>query len=660
MTHTPPSLPYRALIGDEPIFRLRLMDRDGTFTVLDARDAKIRRLTETGAVFEGFPLDLQVTVTATEAENGSDWGISVQNGTDSLIEWVDFPLCPFPKLRENGGDGSLLIPYNEGLLVTDAARYGWIGSTVPEYPSQGWYPMFPYMMCSQFECYLSPAGSWYLGAHDEARSPKGIHMTHDADGVTLFFKHFSGGDFGGDYTMPYPVVLRSFRGDWHDGAEIYRRWFEAHLPHKAKKIRDNPALPAWYKKSPLVLSYCVRGVHDMDKMDPNALFPYENGLPYVDRIAERWNLRLMVLLMHWEGSAPWAPPYVWPPYGGEESFCRFADALHDRGHTLGVYCSGFGYSIQSNLVDSYNRQAEYDREGLRDAMCVSPGNTVERSRICTGQRSGYDLCLGADKAQTVLARAYGPLFRSPADYVQILDQNHGGSQYFCYARDHHHPPCPGAWMTDKMNTLLDSWNEAGGGKLFGCESAAAEAFLGQLLFSDNRFELNWSHGVPVPLYGYLYHEYLRNFMGNQVSCGLDTRTDTLRIRMAYSFAAGDAMTVVMRPDGELMTNWGNHDFSFAPDREKAFELASNLARFYREEATDALWCGRMLKPEPYECPSAHYDSGAGGCEIPHCLSTAWETDGGSIQIFVNHTDGDVSVTFRGETFTVPALSAVLR
>jgi hypothetical protein len=255
--------------------------------------------------------------------------------------------------------------------------------------------------------------------------------------------------------------------------------------------------------------------------------------------------------------------------------------------------------------------------------------------------------------------AYAPLFEAGIDYAQILDQNHGGGQYLCYSRDHGHPPMPGSWMTENMQKLLSDWNKAAPGMLFGCESAAAEPFLGNLLFSDNRFELNYHLGTPVPLYAYIYHEYLHNFMGNQVCCPLDVFSDTLRYRLAYSFVAGDCLTLVVNPEGELLPHWGSRD-GVNPDKEKTLKFIKNLLKLYKTKAKPYLLYGKMEKSLPVICSNACYSSCFGeDIFLPSVYSAAWSYQGKNVQILVNPTDTVQNITVGDKTFTVDALDALL-
>ena len=652
-----------------PIFALRLRDAKGNATVYSAKDATAATPTEDGAMYSGFGLQgLCVQVHLTEQKGSAAWRIGVKGlDAEHFVEWVDFPLVTLPALRENnenGDGGQILLPYNEGVLVSDNdhRQQTDFRHWEPEYPSLGCYPVFPNMISSQMMAYLWEDAGLYLGAHDAQRGVKGISFYPENGGTTMQMRLFCGVDFGQDFTMDYDIVWMAIDGRWESAAELYRDWFAQNLPPRAKKIKDNESLPAWYGECPLVVTYCVRGVHDMDEMSPNALFPYTNALPLLEQIKSRAEARLLVLLMHWEGTAPWAPPYVWPPYGGTENFTAFKDALHAKGDLLGVYCSGFGYTLKSNLVDDYDCTEACERDGLERGMCAGPDGKVAISRICTGQRKGYDICPASKVGRDILAEAYEPLFESGIDYAQILDQNHGGGQYFCYSRDHGHPPAPGAWMTSNMQKMLGEWNGMAGGMLLGCESAAAEPFVGNLLMSDNRFELNYHIGTPVPLYAYIYHEYLRNFMGNQVSCPFMGDQDTLGYRIGYSFAAGDLMTLVLTPDGRLMTNWGNHDFSRLPDKEKVLDLVANLCRFYREGAGKYLHAGRMIPALPVSCGQKEFFMAWYGrnCAIPSVYTTAWEAeDGTRAQILVNPGDTDKTVTVDGKEITVPARDAVM-
>ena len=293
-------------------------------------------------------------------------------------------------------------------------------------------------------------------------------------------------------------------------------------------------------------------------------------------------------------------------------------------------------------------------------MCAGPDGKVAISRICTGQRKGYDICPASEVGREILKEAYMPLFESGVDYSQILDQNHGGGQYFCYSEHHGHAPAPGPWMTTRMQDMLTDWNSAAGNMLFGSESAAGEPFIGNILFSDNRFELCWKIGKPVPMYAYIYHEFLRNFMGNQVAAPFPAYVDTFRHRMAYAFAAGDCLTLIMRPaDGGLFSDWGNHDLSNPPDRDKALNFAANLMRFYREQAKPYLYNGRMIRPLPFEVISAPEHTGCMRTFPPVC-STAWEAEDGSrAQILVNANEGPVTLNVNGNELIVPALDAVM-
>lgn len=654
-----------------PLFRVRLRDEAGQTHHYTAYEAGTRAETETGGQYCDFPApfeDLVVTVTLSEANGGVRWGITVNpNAKDAFVEWVDFPRVTLPGLAvedpEKGGE--MLLPYNEGILVSSNAQRECTDFRFwdPEYPSIGCYSLFPNMISSQMMAYLWKDAGLYMGFHDPDRSVKAMDFFRDGEGTTIQPRLFCGVELGEVFTTNYPVIWKATDGRWESAAEIYRGWFEEHLPLKARKVAGDASLPAWYEDSPLIVTYPVRGWHDTDVMDPNPLFPYTNALPVLDRIRSATESRLMVILMHWEGTAPWAPPFVWPPYGGVENFNQFKTALHDKKDMLGVYCSGFGYTTKSRLVDDYAPVDFYEENGLEAGMCAGPDGKVAISKICTAQRQGYDVCPASPVGRKLLDEAYAPLFEeSGLDYVQILDQNHGGGQYFCYAKDHGHPPAPGAWMTKSMQDMLGGWNEKAPTMLFGCESAAAEPFIGNLRFSDNRFELNYFTGRPVPLYAYLYHEYLRNFMGNQVCGDLRGEYETLCHRIGYSFAAGDCLTLVLSPDGRIQSYWGQRDLSDLPDEGKVLTFIRNLTRFYKEEGKPYLYAGKMIPALPVECAERNFigNWGTRPFSLPILHSTAWEAeDGRRAQILVNPEDFDVECRVGEATVTVPALSAKL-
>lgn len=638
------------LSGASPLFRMRMTAKDGTMREFDASSAGFVSVNNGEFVFDDLPVDVRVILRVESGEKLTV-RVSVENRCDAAVEWIiPFPIRIPALCGDGGAEGSeLLLPYNEGVVVSTLSK---IPDLSPEYPSLGSYMMFPNMLFAQTASYLfhsDEADYLTVSAYDKDRAPKEITVR----GGELVFKLFSGAGFGEDAVYDYPLVISCGKGSWHNAVEYYREFFENNLPPDVKKITENDSLPDWYTDDTLVLTYPVRGVHDMDKMDPNGFFPYTNALGAIDEAAKATEMRPLALLMHWEGTAPWAPPYVWPPYGGEKPFYEFRDELHKRGYMLGVYCSGFGYTEHSNLIEEYDNSEHIGRERLKAAMCAGADGVVLKSRICTGQRLGYDICPACEKGAEILNDAYSPLFASGIDYAQILDQNHGGGQYLCYSHNHGHPPVPGGWMTKNMQKLLRGWNERSPGMLLGCESAAAEPFIGELLMSDDRYELSTIMGRPVPLYAFLYHEYVKNFMGNQVCDPLPPTTDALAYRLAYSFAAGDVPTLVLTPEGGISPSWGTRDFSVTPDKKEIFAFLKTLAAARKNGLADHLDYGRMIPDPGVKCGTAPFGSG-----LPSVITTSWEYGGERITVLINPFTDDQTVSVGGKDIAVPARSVI--
>ncbi len=637
----------------QPIFSLRLRNELGEAFDYNSFDGKFQ-----DGLYVGIPNVKSVKVLMDESCREIKWRISVCPEEGFAVEYVDFPKLALPDLKaqdpKNGG--KVLLPLNEGVLIDDRElrESGLFRPMEPQYPSKGWYMVFPNMMSSQLMGYVWDDCGIYFGAHDKDRGVKGIDFVCSENGITLRMRLYSGCDIGEIFTTDYDLVWRETDGHWESMGEIYRDWFESALPPRAKKIIENENLPDWYKDFLLVIAYPVKGWFDSDKMVPNALYPYTNALPILDEIKELTNSRIMALLMHWEGTAPWSPPYVWPPFGDVDNFEKFKESLHKNDDLLGVYCSGFGYTLDSKLGE-YNREQEFNEKHLIDGMCAGPDGKVLNSTICNNLRTGYDICPASPVGREVVFDAYTPLFNSGVDYSQILDQNHGGGQYFCYSREHGHPFIPGKWMTENMQGVLSEWNDLGKGMLFGCESAAAEPFVGNLLLSDNRYELNYKAGAPVPLYSFIYHEYLHNFMGNQCSCPFAGLKGSLNYRIAYSFSIGDLLTLTMQPDGEFVYNWCARPTELRPDRKLVLKFISNLAKFYREKGGKYLCCGRMTIPEDFACETVTYWKNT--LHAVHC--TAWENGNEKVHILVNPDEFDRKVTLGGKEYTVPALNAIL-
>lgn len=576
-----------------------------------------------------------------------------------ILEWIDAPQIHVPK------EGSIFSPFGEGVIVTkpesrethDGIKYHPLG-----YPERGraYGGLYPGCCQMQFMAYYNDFGGVYFAAHDPRHGTKAVEYAYEENGCTRFsLQTFCSGVR--DYVSDFEYALGTFEGNWMDACEIYRDWMEP--PTK-------PTLPEWFEDSPVILIYPVRGRgDDRGTLEPNEYFPYSDAMPYVRKYAREFDSRVMPLLMHWEGTAPWAPPYVWPPFGGEDLLSEFRDNLHNEGHLLGVYCSGTAWTQTSSITD-YSREEKCRTEGLEKYMIRGPEGEIDAA-ICNGadkQRLGYDLCLAEEWSRRTIKNEIRELAEFKLDYAQFFDQNQGGAFHLCYSREHHHPNAPGAWQTDTMTSLLrecrDEIADAESDMLLGCEGAAAEPYINTLPFSDDRVIFTYGYGMPVPAYAYVFHEYVNNFMGNQVGIkyhmNLKESPENLLYRVAYAFNAGDLLSVVLKDSGKIHWGW-LLDWDYPePDQESVIKLIKNLNDL-RKRYPEFLRHGKMIKPlniilgEDYRLQMVNRVE-----YIKSFLESSWKSpDGLRAQIITNFQPREQRVEVAGKSLDLAPLNAVV-
>lgn len=660
-----------ATAGPRELFELNFREEEGRPVRLRSSDLPAPEFSAEGGVlqirYEGGEADrvkIRVTVALSDVSAESIWGVEIEHSREGYLEWIEFPRIVVPdNLGENGG--KILWPAFEGVLVEslEHREKSWIPYQELEYPNPGLCGYYPGVVAFQFLSHEHGGKVLYFGSHDFGHATKEIEYCRDAlsSGIRLIQKVYLDAAGAGTHSLEYPLVLSVFDGDWHAAADRYRSWAEE-MP-KVPRIAARSDLPDWIGDSPVVVTYAVTGQgHHGGKTEPNEYFPFIEALPVLERLGRELDSRLLVLLMHWEGTAPWSPPYVWPPLGGEAGLKDFACELHARGHLLGLYCSGTAWTNTTETGDgTYDCTAQFERENLIRHMCRGPAGEYS-SKICNGGglRYGYDMCPSTEFARETLGDETEKMAEAGVDYIQLLDQNLGGAAYQCYDASHGHPRGPGRWGALAMEGFLEQIRQRleDSGKeriLVGCEGGAAEPYLKDLPVNDLRFFWGFFAGRPVPAYSYLFHEYGCNFMGNQcgvIEMGLldsEANPENLALRIAHSFAAGDLLTLVLKDGGQIHWGWCTKWDVAPPTQAPHLAFVCHLNSWRRGVGKPFLCGGRMLRPLEFEGGEkviviAHIGR---PIQFRGVLSSSWQSpDGRRAHFFVNYLDRPQTVRVR--------------
>ena len=646
---------------ESPLFKLKLMDEKGEFTLLTSDEFEHDFSLESNQRkmnFENKKYNINVCASVTNTSDDTlTWGFNVDNNSQYYIDRIYYPCSTLPNdLAGEGGTAKLMLPCFEGEEIS---------KLFDEAGDEKTYPGFLNM---QFAAYYDTNAGLYAAMEDTTGIPKNIDFIKNKDGgIDLVLGEYPAIYPNTRYEIPYPIITRAFVGAWEECCDFYREFIETSGFVLPPKVKDNPRLPSWHKDSAVVTICPVRSIVGVDYFGPNEYQPYMNGLKYMLELSEDFDVPVMALLIGWEGTAPWAPPLMWPPYGGEEELKRYVDEMHKHGQYVGLYGSGINWTEQSHFVKECNFTDYRLKHGIDDILCRLPNGELSPEKVVVEVRTGYHMCPVCKGTKDMTLDQINGILSADIDYLQYFDQNLGARPDLCYAKDHGHPPLHGKWSTDAMQDLYksidDMIEEKGSDCILGAECAPSDYFLEHLPFNDHRFIWAMSQysftGARkvrcVPAFQYVFHEYCVNFMGNQcMFTGMypnDLNPDSHMMCLAYGFISGDLLTVVLKSGGEIHYNWGSKWTEPGPRQKPVKKFIKNLSDMRKNAGNKYLHFGKMIKADKlYDVPDYTLVTKEGEKVVyPSVMSSKWLAPDGEIaQILVNFTDTEKTVTISGD------------
>ena len=629
-----------------PLFKLEFMTDQHQFksvTALQAKTVSVKEQSDAAGRlvtidFKEFPdssLDARVTIRCPFDQSLTYWNLELTNHTTSWIANVQFPVIevPFDDLSRNESS-QMLWSFLDGVLTGPVGPNMGTGNTAWTRPRRNapaaWrtnnYP--GRLTTTQLMAHYNDLGGLYVACDDAEGLPKLIDPLMEDDGVTMGIGHYPGVRGPGQVKLPYNVVVGTFHGDWYTAAEIYRDWAEKQR-FCGKKLAQRSDCPAWLEKSPINITFPMRGQGDWDPpaaVNPEYT-PAVNALPYLDKLAAALECPLMPTVFNWEHAGPWVQPDAFPPVGGAESMKEFMAKSREKGWYPMIYGDGVRW-ITAQKNTKYDGMPYFHEHGgdksvahgWNDAVLKSTAGWRDQYWACTGTEGGRQMILGMTRGMAEL----GP------EIIQQFDQGCGPSA--CYASDHGHPPVPGPWMTTDFNRLLEEdarIAKAGNPRTtMSTEGAPPETYLPNFPIWDSRIEVS-----NCPLYSFLYHEHASGFQGSYAHRVSD---ETLRLSIARSLVTGYMLGFTLREKGLIEYDWDLLWARAIPDQATILDWAKRTNQFRAGIAKDYLIWGRMLRP--YRVNNVTKQDFGWGPE-PLIQSATWKAQDGRIgTVLANFTD----------------------
>ena len=595
----------------------------------------------------------------------SKWRISVKNNTSYGIRAIHYPVVHSPLiLGESAEDdyfvwarrgGELFPEPGQSLELSKPAFFlppAFTAHSRPEFRADGgrtWRPaQYPGPVASQLQAYYDGTAGLYLATYDGAGNVKHFGLVRLPDGLDVSIEHNYDERPGLSFDLPYDTVLGVFHGDWYAAADLYKQW-AVQQSWCARKTVERKELPGWLLEPRHTLEYECRG--DYQRVRGGYVFPpsdYPWGkfwpakkvIPLTREYASIFGTPVVAWYNGWEKIGnPCGPVDIFPPLEGTESLQAAMAEIRREGHIpfMCVWGLRWCYKRPSDGDDGW---ARFEREGRPLAALNDSG---EENRIIQGNMESVfvPVCIGSDRTQ----RRWKDWFRKLMDLGAValeFDLQLGGYPPVCYSDKHGHPPGYGPWMHQKMLAFLREIQRM-------AHTRDREAILSvedvcETWIQSNDLMLTRPYHLGrIPLFNYLYHEYIP-FLGGDGRNEL-AHPETELMQQAANFISGNQSWLMV----------GINDYDFGANRNyPIFSLLRNILRAQRTYAHPYLVFGRMLKPVQVKTATVKVERWLPPgkevleppkVDVPAVMSSVWQSpEGKTGYVLVNWTGSQENVT----------------
>jgi len=627
----------------------------------DARDGSVRitkagNLQQISVSFKGLGPsgDISVTITGRLMEDKpfATWSMKIDNPGKLKIATGRFPEVSAVPAFGSPDDDFIVGPALPGVMIENPAK-NW----KDDY-SLAW--TFPGDQSAQFFSYQDADGGIYMASMDTSGYNRVLRISKNGNQRYVLSQEYRIPEMVAPmWETPYEVVLGVTSGTWQQTADIYKEWaVQQRWCEKTLAQRDDIA--GFWKEGPCIHTCELRTYDGKSRLINGSYYP--ELLPHMIKVREMVDGPVLPMLPGWENHRRWTAGEYFPVFDHENAKTTL-DLLRKENFHPFFFLSGMYYTFRNEGRDSsrvngwenYTGSFVVGNDGKYKVSVLD-----ESSRESVWKRHSYEFCPAAKQTKEFFRSVIDNAHALGVDVIQ-MDQTVRGAGDVCYSKEHGHLPGLGPYQSQSFHELLDDMHRYGKTISPGFILMHEEPHEDLIPYLDGIHtrefsERWWYRGAPgargIPLFSYLYHEYIICYGGEGVSVSKDKSQKLVRDH-AVNLVTGKTPGVSV---------WGNQKAIFEIHTDQ-LAMLRNHSRLLKTEAQKFLMLGKMLHPLDFNVPSVDLRiarRGARDRREPEpflqnaVLTSSWQSpEGLTGHCLVNITDEKQQVDLQLDTRNAP-------